>query len=41
VRVEGPQTSTLWYTRNHDESAERWFALGVAELRRDVLDADP
>jgi len=36
--AEGPQTSTLWYTRSHDENAERWFALGVAELRRDELD---
>jgi len=34
----GPQTSTLWYTRSDDEGAERWFALGVAEPRRDEPD---
>jgi len=33
--ADGLQPSTLWHTWSHDESAERWLAPSVAELRRD------
>ena len=36
--AEAPQTSTLWYTWSHGESAECWLAPSVAELRRDEPD---